>query len=550
MENLHDLIIIGAGPAGLAAAIYAGRAKLNTLVVEGPTSGGQIAITAEIVNYPGILKTNGEEYSKTMRQQAASFGVSFVSGDVVKLDLEKDIKEVFTTSGEVFRALSVIVATGAKPRSLGFQGEKEFTGHGVAYCATCDGEFFTGMDIFVIGAGFAAAEESIFLTRFAKKVTIIAREPEFTCSKTIADKVLQNDRIDVRFNTELLSLSGDSVPRKARFINNVTKEEWVHEVDDPDESFGVFVFIGYEPISGLFKDKLNMDKYGYIITDEDMKTNIEGVYAAGDIRPKRLRQLVTAVSDGAIAATSIERYVEVKKERLGITVEPPIASTDGVKDDKVASADDTPEDAFIDGELREQLKPFLEGFESPVKIALYTSGDDALSNELAQVAQEFSELSDKISFSKHTQQEDENNIGNYPALALFRDDGSFTGITYHGVPGGHEFNSFVYALYNTAGPGQKVEPEAIERINEIDKPLDLKVYVSLSCSMCPELVTSTQLIATKNPNVTAGMYDLSYFPDVRKKYSIMSVPAMVYGDGAISFGAKNVSEVLDLVLGG
>ena len=590
MSSVYDLVIIGAGPAGLAAAIYAGRAKLSALVVEGMTPGGQIRITSDVVNYPGIYQTSGAAISETMRRQAEGFGVAFIPEDVTKVELSGDIKKTHTSGGGVIESISVIVATGAKPRALGFEGEKEFTGRGVAYCATCDGEFFSGMDIFVIGAGFAAAEEAIFLTRFGRKVTIIAREPEFTCSKTIADKVLSNAAIDVRFNTELLSLTGDKVPKEARFIDNAADEEWVYEADGPDGTFGVFVFVGYEPISELFRGQLDMNGQGYIITDEDMKTNIEGVYAAGDIRPNRLRQLVTAVSDGAVAATSIERFVEVKKERLGITSRPPSpvgreagavgydagkasgtgrdggntseAGRDGGKTadagldvgktadtgrDGGKATDAGRDEPFIDSELKEQLAPVLGTFERKVQLVLVTAGDDALSGELRQFAEDFSGLSDMVSFREVSQQEDKFGIGNYPALLIVRDDGGFTGISYHGVPGGHEFNSFVLALYNTAGPGQQFDEQVLGRIDAIDTPVNIKVCVSLSCTMCPDVVTATQYIAARNPNVTAAMLTLGYFPDLRKRYSIMSVPAMIVNDEKVYFGKKNISQILDLI---
>ena len=580
MNNLFDLIIIGAGPAGLAAAIYAGRSKLHALVIEGDTPGGQISITSEVINYPGIYHTSGASISDTMKQQARGFGVRFLADSVVRLALDNEIKDVHTSSGNVHQALSVIIATGAKPRTLGFEGEKEFTGHGVAYCATCDGQFFTGMDIFVIGAGFAAAEEALFLTRYARKITIIAREPEFTCSRSIAEKVLRNERIDVRFNTELLAVTGDTLPRKARFINNITKEEWLFEVSQPEDSFGIFVFVGYEPISGLFKDKLNMDGFGYILTDENMMTNIEGVYAAGDVRPKRLRQLVTAVSDGAIAATSIERFVEAKKERLGITVSLPEAGADendvfkhtgiraGGQDawqpDDVRTAqkekgnsaelsDPAPVEPFIDSGIIEQLMPLLEKFERPVILSLIApdndeSADEELTGKLRQVAKEFSELTDKITFMDSTEGASVNGISNYPALAILKDNGEFTGIAYYSVPGGHEFNSFVLALYNSAGPGQELDDGIIERINEIARPLDIKICVSLACTMCPDVVIAAQCIASKNPNVTAGMYDISHFPNLRRRYRIMSVPAMIINDEVVHFGKKNIAQVLDILV--
>lgn len=223
MEKIYDVIVIGGGPSGLSAGIYAGRAKLDTLLIEKEKEGGQIRITSELVNYPGILETSGADFGVTARKQAENFGVTFLKDEVIDMDFSQKIKTIKTKTGE-FKALSVVIATGASPRKLGFPGEQEYTGRGVAYCATCDGEFFTGMDIFVIGAGFAAAEEAMFLTKYGKSVTVIAREPEFTCAKTIADKVLAHPKITVKFNTELTELGGDMKPRWAKFKNNQTGE--------------------------------------------------------------------------------------------------------------------------------------------------------------------------------------------------------------------------------------------------------------------------------------------------------------------------------------
>ena len=196
-KNIYDLIIIGGGPAGLSAGLYAGRSKLRTLIIEKEHTGGQINTTAEVVNYPGIVKTSGPELTNQMRIQAENFGVKFKTADVLDVDLNNEIKVIKTSLGDV-EGRSVIIATGASPRKLGFPGEIEYGGRGVAYCSTCDGEFFKGLEVLVIGAGFAAAEEAIYLTRFAKKVIIIAREPDFTCAKSIGDKVKANKNIEIK----------------------------------------------------------------------------------------------------------------------------------------------------------------------------------------------------------------------------------------------------------------------------------------------------------------------------------------------------------------
>ena len=211
-NNIYDLVIIGGGPAGLSAGLYAGRAKLKTLIIEKEHTGGQITTTAEVVNYPGIVKTSGAEMTSQMRIQAENFGVKFQTADVTDVDFNGDVKTIKTNVGDI-QGRSVIIATGASPRKLGFPGEIEYGGRGVAYCSTCDGEFFKGLEVLVIGAGFAAAEEAIYLTRFAKKVIIIAREPDFTCAKSIGDKVKANKNIEIRFNTEVVEAVGDDVLR-------------------------------------------------------------------------------------------------------------------------------------------------------------------------------------------------------------------------------------------------------------------------------------------------------------------------------------------------
>ena len=542
MEKIYDLIIIGGGPTGLTAGIYAGRAKLNVLILEKSSIGGQIYLTNEVANYPGIFETTGSNYAEQLKKQAEAFGVEIISGEVTNMDFSKEIKEI-RTSTDSYKGYSVLIATGASPRKLGFPGEEEYTGRGVAYCATCDGEFFTDMDVFVIGAGFAAAEEAMFLTKFARKVTVIAREPEFTCAKSIADKVLANSKIEVKFNTEILEANGDIQLRSAKFKNNVTNEIFEYKANE-GESFGIFVFIGYEPQSKLFKDIITLDNQGFIPTDEDLATNIEGVYAAGDIRPKKLRQLVTAVSDGATAAFSIEKYVHDLKGKLGVE-----------KDEngsKTTSEIKHPIKKFLDDNIQNQLKDIFAKFDKKVKVVLIKDPEIAKSIQMEEFLSEISSLSDKIDF--HSLNKNENlelekkvDAERFPTIAFFDQDNNFKGVKFSTLPGGHELNSFILALYNIAGAGQKISEESKKKIDGISTPQKIKIGVTLSCSRCPESVQSAQRIAIENNNIDVEVIDVFTFPKFREKFEIMSVPAIIIDDKLVGFGQKNIEQFLDLI---
>lgn len=542
MEKIYDLIIIGGGPTGLTAGIYAGRAKLNVLILEKSSIGGQIYLTNEVANYPGIFETTGSNYAEQLKKQAEAFGVEIISGEVTNMKFSKEIKEI-KTSTDTYKGYSVLIATGASPRKLGFPGEEEYTGRGVAYCATCDGEFFTDMDVFVIGAGFAAAEEAMFLTKFARKVTVIAREPEFTCAKSIADKVLSNPKIEVKFNTEILEAKGDIQLRSAKFKNNVTNEIFEYKANE-GESFGIFVFIGYEPQSKLFKDVITLDNQGFIPTDEDLATNVEGVYAAGDIRPKKLRQLVTAVSDGATAAFSIEKYVHDLKGKLGVEKEE--------NSSKTTSEVKHPTKKFLDDNIQNQLKDIFSKFDKTVKVVLIKDPEIAKSIQMEEFLSEISSLSDKIEFqslNKNENLELEKKIDaeRFPTIAFFDQDNNFKGVKFSTLPGGHELNSFILALYNIAGAGQKISEESKKKIDSISTPHRIKIGVTLSCSRCPESVQSAQRIAIENSNLDVEVIDVFTFPKFREKFEIMSVPAIIIDDKLAGFGQKNIEQFLDLI---
>ncbi|MTI69564.1 MAG: thioredoxin-disulfide reductase [Firmicutes bacterium] len=312
MENVYDVVVVGSGPAGLTAGLYAGRARMKTLVLEKEKAGGQIVTTEEIENYPGSVKDpTGPSLIARMVEQVESFGVERVTDTINDVELEGKIKVLKGEKGE-YKAKSVIVATGAKPRLLGAPGEKELTGKGVSYCATCDGAFFEDFEVYSIGGGDTAVEESLFLSKFARKVTIVHRRDELRAAKSIQEKAFNNDKIDFIWNSEVKEIKGDGIVEGMVLRNRETGEETEIKADEEDGTFGIFVFIGYIPQTTLFKDKITLDERGYIPTDDNMKTNIDGVFAAGDCRVKSLRQVVTATADGAIAATQAEKYIEDK----------------------------------------------------------------------------------------------------------------------------------------------------------------------------------------------------------------------------------------------
>ncbi len=310
MEKIYDVVIIGAGPAGLSAGLYAARGKMSTLILEKSKTGGQIASTEEVANYPGSIEhATGPSLVARMVEQCKEFGAEMDKDTIKSVKLDEKIK-VLVGEKNTYYARSVIAAPGATPRLLDVPGEKEFTGKGVSYCATCDADFFTDFEVFVIGGGDSAVEEALFMTKFARKITIVHRREELRAAKSIQEKAFNHPKIDFMWNTAIKEIKGDGVVEAVTFENLVTGEITEHQAHEDDGTFGIFVFVGYLPQTEIFKDLLDMDKAGYFITDDNMKTNIPGVFAAGDCRVKSLRQVVTAVSDGAIAAVQAEKYIE------------------------------------------------------------------------------------------------------------------------------------------------------------------------------------------------------------------------------------------------
>lgn len=307
MSKIYDTIIIGGGPSGLAAGLYGGRARMNTLLIERAKFGGQAATTEELENYPGSVEDKTASLITRMKTQAERFGTEIIKDEIVEISLEGDIKVLKGRNTE-YQGKTVIIATGANPRLSGFKNEVELRGKGVSYCATCDADFFTDLDVAVVGGGDSALDEALYLTKFAEHVTIIHRRDAFRANKAVQEKVLNHPKIKVIWNAIIEeAIDDDGILGGLKLKDKVTGEQSTLEVD------GCFVFVGYNPNSDLFKGVINMTERGDIITDADMHTNIEGVFAAGDVREKSLRQVITAAADGAIAATQAEHYVEDHK---------------------------------------------------------------------------------------------------------------------------------------------------------------------------------------------------------------------------------------------
>ena len=303
LQSTHfDAIVIGGGPAGLTAGIYLSRARLRTLIISDGVPGGQMILTHEIANYPGVESISGYQLSNIMKKQAKNFGCEIKSNTaVVGLSLDNDIKEVTLSDGQIYASDAIILTPGGRSRTLQVEGESQFKGRGISYCATCDAKYFVDKEAIVIGGGNSAVEESDFIAKFASKVTIVHQFDTFTANKTAQEKVLANPKINVKFEHEPRAFrrEGDKIVVVVEDLKTKESKELVSD--------GAFIFIGMKPNTALFHDRLNLDKWGYIKTDEDMRTSLPDVYAVGDIISKKYRQITTAVADGTIAAISIAR---------------------------------------------------------------------------------------------------------------------------------------------------------------------------------------------------------------------------------------------------
>jgi len=304
MSKIYDVAIIGGGPAGLSAGLYASRAKMSAVIIEKAKWGGQAATTEELENYPGSIEhPTGPKLMERMKIQAEAFGTEMIKEEVAGFDLSNKIKTIKLSKNEI-QARTVIYATGAQPMLLGAPGENELRGKGVSYCATCDADFFTELEVIVIGGGDAAVEEAIYLTKFADKVTIVHRREEFRAAKSIIEKAMSNEKINVIWNSVVEEIYGDGIVEGVKLKNIKSGETTDFRTD------GVFVFVGTKPITDIIKGHVELNPKGYIMADEELRTSVEGVFAAGDVRAKSLRQVITACSDGAIAAVNAEKFIE------------------------------------------------------------------------------------------------------------------------------------------------------------------------------------------------------------------------------------------------
>lgn len=540
MNHLYDAIIVGGGPAGLAAAIYLARAKFRVLVLEKEQIGGQIAITSDVENYPGILHISGSSLMQNMQRQAIQFGAEIRTAQVLRLSCSGLFKEIVTDQ-KTFHSLGLILATGAVPRMAGFQGEAEFRGRGISYCATCDGALFQDMDVFVIGGGDSAAQEALFLAKYARKVIMCIRRDQFSCAKSLAEQVLAHPNIEVRFQTELVAVQGDQMLRSALLRHCVTGETVEYTPAD-GKSFGVFVFIGYTPETSLFREQLELSERGYLKTDIHQKTSCDGVYGAGDVCEKSLRQIVTAVSDGAVAATTLEHVLNARHEMYHIPAFPVPqkkinTETHPVPEKKVDSSN------FLPIETRGQLEQLFRTLKKPLCIRLHM-GSGALSQKAQRFVREVCELSDflqweTVPLSKRVENQ-------CPVLEFCQGNGISYGLFFHGIPGGHEMQSFAMMIYNVAGKGLPLDAEVRAAIAALPA-LHLEIAVTLSCTMCPDTVIAASRFALLNPRVRTDVYVLQWHEKFRKQHGILSVPCILCQGKVIGFGKRSERELLELI---
>lgn len=339
-----------------------------------------------------------------------------------------------------------------------------------------------------------------------------------------------------RTNVEVTSVDGDSGIKKICYKNNITGEKYEY-ISENNETIGVFVFAGYEPETHLVKDIVKLNQHGYIITDKNQKTNIDGLYAAGDVCEKSLRQIVTAVGDGAQAATELEKYAMKMQVKTGFKPE----FKTNIQTKKSENTIEKNQETLFTSDMYAQLETVFSKMKKNLILKLYLD-ERPVSKELKDYMESLASITDKL---KVKIQDD--NIENMPCVKICFSDGKETGLAFHGVPGGHEFTAFILGIYNVSCEGQKIDDELKKQIIEIKNPTDIKIMVSLSCGVCPELVTAAQKIASENDFIKAEVFDINHFPEIKQKYNVMSVPCMIINDNAPFFGKKNIKQIINIL---
>lgn len=574
VENLYDAVIIGGGPAGLTAAIYLGRACRRVLVVEKDRLGGQIATTANVVNYPGVLAASGAELANTMAKQAANFGAEFLAAEVTGLSMDSDVKTVHTSAGDI-ACLSVLLATGAAPKKIGFGGENDFEGRGVSYCATCDGALFAGKEVIVIGGGYQAAEEAVFLTKYAKKVTVMMRKGDFSCAASVAKAAWDNPKIEVFPNTRVTRITGDTAVRAAVIEDTVTKGRETWRPENEDEPFGVFVLAGRKPATGLVRSIAQLDDDGCVIVNEKQETTCPGLFAAGDVCPKNLRQVATAVGQAAATATEMEGFIAQARRKTGLAPQAKHAvSPDEISKMLNAAASATAvltegaansagEKPLITPDMAEQAKATLASMAQPLWLHV-SLNDLPVSENVRRFIDEFAQLDSdgKIKVEYADQPGSSNNQANsstptaaasseaapdLPEIKICFANGEWSRISFHEVPIEHEFTPFLSALSNIAGPSDAISDEARAAIARIDRPLDIKIAAGLDCPRCYKTIIPAIQATCLNGNLRLNVYDIAHFPALQRKHNIMSAPFTILNDGEVLKPGGSISTMDDLL---
>ncbi|MBR0165145.1 MAG: FAD-dependent oxidoreductase [Lachnospiraceae bacterium] len=544
LSTFYDVIIIGAGPAGLTAALSLGRACYRVAVIERQKQGGLVSVVSEIVNYPGTPSIGGSDLIKQMRSHAEHFGAEFINTEVTALtDMEDDIKTVVTKDA-TYHCYGVLLATGAPPKDVGFKGEAAYRGRGIAYTAPVDGEFFTGKEIFVIGAGTTAAEDSVFLTKYASHVTALVPSEDFTCDAAFWTRALEHPHITVIKNIEILEVTGDSLIRSLVWKDRASGEVTTFRPESGD-TFGVFILTGHLPETGLVRGLVDLDALYYVPVDRRQRTNLPGLYAAGDVCSYTFRQVLTAASGGATAALDLIKFVYRMQTKVGICpVQPVRRATLHKTVDGAPGGESLEKKSLFAPEMLSQLYTVFARFEKDLVLHLFPDARP-VSGELISYMNSLAGLEDKLSVRLEDVTDDEPEFR--PCVRVEYTDETPCGFAFHGMPGGNEFNSFILGLYNASCSGQAVSDTAMEKIRSIDHDIHIDVFVTLTCTMCPDLVTAMMRIATLTPHVSCDVYDLNHFQSIRERYNVMSVPCYIIEGREPMFGLKSVDEILEVL---